>query len=137
MNRKTALQTLARAEKAGLKIVVDADEWTRDYPYHSTTSREFPLDLSISPNRCELVAEARRLADAVASRPAKPPEGQVYRHSAKDLDAALARAARRIAKELKENPEDEKPDDDPASGGEQPARDGAAARAEDPPRGRA
>ena len=127
MNRKTALQTLARAEKAGLRVPVDADQWPPE-------RGEFPLDLAVSPDRCELVAEARRLADAAASRPAVPPEGQVYRHSAADFDAALCRACRHLAKLMKGKSDDESGEDSASraesAGGARRSRPVASAEAD-------
>ena len=107
MSAKNDLKTLEAAEKAGLRIVIDATEWFVDASDLSKAEREYPLDPEISPARCDLVAEARRLADIVADRPAEPPEGQVYRHSAKRLSDALARAVRHIEKQMKGTANDE------------------------------
>ena len=96
MNAKSALEILARAEKAGLRVIVDPDA-------DAAAGRESPIDPAISPIRCDLVAEARRIAQIVADRPATPPPGCVYRHDAEALQAALSRAARRLDSILKEN----------------------------------
>ena len=87
MNHETNMAAIEAAEKAGLLIPV--------------TEEDYPLDPEISPARCEVVAEARRLAEIIATRPPVPPDGVVYRHSAKELTAALTRALRVIKKEMK------------------------------------
>ena len=92
MSTKKCLDVLDRAEKAGVKIVVDADLWDGD---------GFPLDGDISPPRCELVAEARRIANTL-DRPDAPPEGCVYRHTKETLCAALARATDYIATHMED-----------------------------------
>ena len=118
MDGKKALATIERAEKAGIRIVIDADEWYSNPGNPAKVRKDFPLDLAVSPYRCELVAEARRLAEAVASRPAQPPEGQVYRHSAATYEAAVQRAARHIESVMKES-QNGKQDNDPAPRAEQ------------------
>ena len=85
MNIKNSIGVIERAEKAGVEIVVDGTQW--EGPVSS-----FPLDPLISPVRCELVAEARRLVDLLG-RPKRPPEGSEYRHAAADIEAAVKRAA--------------------------------------------
>ena len=89
MNLKNATATLERAEKAGLRIVVDPETWAGDLA-------KFPLDEEFSPVRCDIVKEARRLADSL-DRPKTPPEGCVYRHATADIEAAFVRAAKHIA----------------------------------------
>ena len=91
MNIKSSVEVLERAEKAGLRIVVDGEQW--DGP-----AADFPLDSAISPVRCDLVEEARRIANLL-QRPASPPEGSVYRHPKEALEAALKRAVAYIRKQ--------------------------------------
>ena len=102
MNLKNATATLERAEKAGLRIVVDPDNWAGDIA-------KFPLDEDMSPVRCDIVAEARRLADAL-DRPKTPPEGCVYRHGKAAIEAAFVRAAKHIATHFKDQANDESND---------------------------
>ena len=112
MNTKKALEILDAAERAGVRIVVDGGQW--DGPVAS-----FPLDPDISPVVCELVAEARHIADRL-DRPKNPPEGSVYRHPREALEAALSRAAEHIQKQMKGKTDDQR-DTTAREGGEQPA----------------
>ena len=105
--RSDTIKTLEKAEKAGVRIPIDSTEWFETARNLARAERDFPLNLEISPGRCELVAEARRIADVVATRPAVAPEGVVYRHTAKELTAALERAVRHIRKFNKENGDDQ------------------------------
>ena len=91
------IEVLERAEKAGVKIVVDAKSW-------EGPALGFPLFADISPARCELVAEARRLANAL-DRPPEPPEGCVYRHTKEALSAALTRATGYIETHMEGKPD--------------------------------
>ena len=127
MNIKKSIEAIGLAEKAGVRIVVDAVSW--DGP-----AMAYPLLDGMSPPRCELVAEARRLADLL-NRPATPPEGCVYRHSKADIEAAVIKAASYINRQMKEqdNAESNPP---VAEGDEQPdapsaSRPSVAARSGD------
>ena len=81
MSKKPNLSILERAEKAGVVLVVDGPAWSLSEP--------FPLDPAISPARCDVVAEARRVANLIATRAADQPEGQVYLNSTAALEMAL------------------------------------------------
>lgn len=85
-------KVLKRAEAAGIKIAIVADEWT---------DRIFPLVPSVSPDRCELVAEARRIADMLDTRVDPPPDGVVYGIDTKTLETALALATAYIERVMK------------------------------------
>ena len=117
MNIKKCIEVIARAEKSGLKIVVDAASW--DGP-----ALGFPLFTDMSPPRCELVAEARRLADSL-DRPATPPEGCVYRHEKSAIEAAVKKAAAHIETAMKEQGNAES-SSTVAKGDEQPDASGAS-----------
>lgn len=112
MNIKNCIEVVERAEKAGLEIVVDGVQW--DGP-----TAAFPLDPDISPARCELVAEARRIADML-DRPKNPPDGSAWRFPKETLEAALKRAAGFIEKHTKENGNVQRTKN-PAKRDEQPA----------------
>ena len=89
---------LVAAEKAGFKIVIDGTQWTGGgFP------GIFPLNPAVSPSRCELVAEARRIADMIDTRVDPPPEGVVYAHDMDTLTAAFAVATAYIESAMKGN----------------------------------
>ena len=87
-------EVLERAEAAGIKIVVDAATWT---------DRTYPLVPGVSPDRCELVAEARRLIDMFDTRVDPPPEGVAYAVDDKTLTAAIGLACAYIESVMKGN----------------------------------
>lgn len=87
-------KVLERAEAAGIKIVIDASTWT---------DRIFPLVPAVSPERCELVAEARRIADMLDTRVDPPPDGVVYGVDTDTLITALALATAYIDSVMKGN----------------------------------
>ena len=121
MNIKRSIEVIAAAEKAGVRIVIDSTQW--DGP-----ASAYPLDPAMSPSRCDLVAEARRLADSL-DRPATPPDGSVYGHSIVAIGAAVAKAAKHIEQSMKGQSDDER-SEDVAEGDEQPADAGAVRGAE-------
>ena len=104
---KYTLDALHRAEEAGLRIVVDASQW------HSTDRRICPILPGVSPARCDIVSEARRLTDILENRPETPPEGVVYDPSTDRLASALALACAYIEEHMKEQA-DAKPSKDRA-----------------------
>ena len=116
MNLKKSLETLKRAESLGLRAVVDSTQW-------EGTAATFPLNPEISPLRCDVVVEARRLADLLADRPEPPAEGCVYLHSREDLEAALGAAATYLNAAMKGKP-DAQSNESAAKSDEPPADDG-------------
>lgn len=92
---KLTLDPLHKAEKAGLRIVIDASEW------HSKGRRICPILPGVSPTRCDLVTEVRRLTDILEKRPAAPPEGVVYGTATDRLEAAIALGNAYIGQHMK------------------------------------
>ena len=129
MEAKKAIAKLDRAEKAGVRIVVDATEWFTTRADLGKAEREFPLDLDVSPGKCELVAEGRRIADMLVTR--RQPTEAVFRHSEKKLADALGRIVAYV--ERKGNA-DAVNAGNVEQGSEQPAGDGIAAADTLPPR---
>ena len=84
MNLKPKLAALDRYEREGVKIVIDGPAWVAD-----GSGRDFPLDPRVSPARCELVAEGRRIANMIESRNVEQPGEVVYSLSTAALAAAL------------------------------------------------
>ena len=123
MNIKNSIEIIERAEKAGVSLIVDINQWDRPMS-------EWPLDMNVSRfSRCDVVAEARHIATRL-ERPATPPEGSVYRHSKDVLEAALKRAADYISKCMKENGNVQR-SKSVADAGEQPARQGKSGPSRD------
>ena len=99
-------KVLERAEAAGIKIVIDASTWT---------DRIFPLVPAVSPERCELVAEARRIADMLDTRVDPPPDGVVYGVDTDTLINAFALATAYIDGALKKGIDNGKSNKDAAA----------------------
>ena len=97
--KSKALKTLEQAEREGLHLPIDATQWYRENG--DSKKRVFPLNPQVSAARCDIVAEARRIADILESRPATPPEGVIYEHSRETLEASLALATAYISQHLK------------------------------------
>ena len=118
MNLKSKLAALDRYEREGVTVVIDGPAWVADGPRDA-----FPLDPSISPARCELVAEGRRVARMIETRQAEQPEDVVYRNSTAALEAALTAILAYIETHKPKGKSNAKPADDPAEGHEQDAPD--------------
>ena len=102
-NVKSAIKVIEAAESAGFRLAVDPADWTGP-------ASAFPLDEEISPVRCELVAEARRLAESL-DRPESPPDGCVYRHGIDEIAAAVVKAASHIKRAMKGKSNDQRTED--------------------------
>ena len=96
------MAVIEAAEKAGIRIVIDTGQWFSDAKNLAKAEKEYPLNGEISPSRCDLVLEARRIADILSTRPDVAPEGVAYQHSAKALNEALTRMCKHIKKEMKD-----------------------------------
>ena len=107
MSKTINLDVLKRAEKAGVRLVVDGPAWSLSEP--------FPLDPAISPARCDVVVEARRVANLIATRAADQPEGQVYGNSTAALEMALKTMLDYIAKHMPKGKHDAKQTSDAAA----------------------
>ena len=104
-NRKT----IERAEDAGLVLVIDLPKWFEDQDDWAKAYAERPLDGVVSPSRCDVVKEARRLQDILDDRPAVAPDGLVYRHSTQEVQAALDIACAYVERHLAPETAKEKP----------------------------
>lgn len=108
MNLKAKLAALDRFERDGVTLVIDGPAWVADGPRDI-----FPLDPAISPARCELVAEGRRVANMIESRKADQPEDVVYGNSTAALEAALGAIVAYIENRRKGKSNAEQANDDP------------------------
>ena len=101
MSKKINLDILERAESKGLRLIVDGPAWTH-------RDGNFPLDPGISPGRCNVVAEARRVASMIATRSAEQPEDVVYANSTACLEVALKAMLAYIEKHMPKGKSDAK-----------------------------
>ena len=92
---KLTLDALQRAEKRGTRIVIDASEW------HGKDRRICPILPDVSPTRCDLVTETRRLVNILENRPKAPPEGVVYGLATDRLETAVTLALAYIGQHMK------------------------------------
>lgn len=106
---KLTLDALHRAEKAGVRVVVDASQW------HGKDRRICPILTDVSPTRCDLVTEARRLTDILEKRPKAPPEGVVYGIATDRLEVAIAMACAYIDRHMREQTDAKSAKDSAAS----------------------
>ena len=101
MSKKINLDILKRAEREGVRLVVDGPAWTH-------RDGTLPIDTAISPARCDVVAEARRVANMIATRTAEQPEDVVYANSTVALEVALKAMLAYIEKHMPKGKSDAK-----------------------------